>query len=246
MTGWLAVTRSIGLLIFPKKGQRDKSADAITWREKLSNMGVQVAEKKQENAFLQIVRHEPLVFHSIMTRQQFHEFIQKNEELKIERDKNGYITIHPPMTIQSSFYEGDAFAILRNWSKTNKLGLALSPSMLYVLPDGAENKADGSWIPWEKLNQLTPAQRRHITPIVPDFVMEVRSVSDSLEKLKDKMSKVWIANGVKLAWLIDPLKQQAWIYRQDGSSQEVQGFDHVLSGEDVLSGFELDLKELKA
>ncbi|HRI59576.1 MAG TPA: Uma2 family endonuclease, partial [Saprospiraceae bacterium] len=81
--------------------------------------------------------------------------------------------------------------------------------------------------------------------IVPDFVIEVRSPSDSLTELKEKMAEAWMANGVRLAWLLDPESQSACIYRADGSSETINGFDYKLSGEDVLPGFEFDLGVLK-
>jgi Uma2 family endonuclease len=165
--------------------------------------------------------------------------------LKIERDKHGVITIHPPMTLDSGYFEGEAFRLLANWAKKDKSGRAFSPSTSFDLPDGSEYKADGAWISNEKINQLSEEERRHIAAIVPDFVMEVRSESDRLGKLKKKMTEAWLDNGVKLAWLIDPIKQRAWVYRPGAPAEEIDRFDQILSGEDVLPGFEFDLNELK-
>jgi len=82
-------------------------------------------------------------------------------------------------------------------------------------------------------------------PAAPDFVAEIRSGSDNLEKLKTKMKDSWIANGVRLAWLIDPYEETAWVYRADGTVEKVEGFDKQLLGEDVMPGFELDLAEFR-
>lgn len=188
---------------------------------------------------------EPLVFRSSMTREQFHDFVLKNSELKIERDKYGTITIHPPMTFDSGYYEGEGFFGLKQWSKTNRLGRTFSPSTSFDMPDGAEYKADGAWISMEKINKLSPEERKQIALIVPDFVLEMRSETDRLPKLKKKITEGWIANGVRLAWLIDPVRERAWVYRADGSVEEFSGFEQILSGEDVLPGFELDLRALK-
>jgi Uma2 family endonuclease len=81
--------------------------------------------------------------------------------------------------------------------------------------------------------------------VVPEFVIEVRSDSDAIGRLQTKMREVWIANGVRLAWLIDPKNQVTYIHRADGSEQVIAGFDRVLSGEDVLPGFELQLSVLE-
>ncbi len=180
-----------------------------------------------------------------LPREVFNQFVLDNPEMRIERDKTGKITIHPAMTFDSGYYEGEAFAILRNWSKTNPLGRTFSPSTSFDLPDGSQLKADGAWVSMKKINRMSPEERRSIASIVPEFVMEVRSESDRLSVLKRKITEGWLANGVRLAWLIDPQKQQAWVYRADGSSTHFESFENTLSGEDVLPGFLFDLAELK-
>ena len=76
----------------------------------------------------------------------------------------------------------------------------------------------------------------------PDFIVELRSETDSLQVLKDKMQE-YIDNGAKLGWLIDPIQQKVYIYRFNTDVEELY---HPLSldGEDVLSGFVLELKDL--
>ena len=198
-----------------------------------------------ENTIHQIIRFEPLVFKSQMPKERFHQFVLRNRDLKIERDKYGTITIHPLMTFDSGFDEGEAFFHLKLWSKKDKTGKAFSPSTSFDLPDGSQYKADGAWISNQKIAQLTEQNRKQIASIVPDFVMEVRSETDRLPKLKEKMTDAWVANGVQLAWLIDPKTETAWIYRPGQAVEEVSGFDKVLSGEEVLPGFVFDLGELK-
>lgn len=188
---------------------------------------------------------EALVFKSKMTHEQFHRFVLSNPEQRIERDKHGTIIIHPPMTFDSGYYEGEVFRLLANWSKTNPLGRAFSPSTSFDLPDGAQYRADGAWISMEKINSMTKNERRSIASIVPDFVIEVRSESDRITKLKKKVTDGWMANGVQLAWLIDPIKQQAWVFRADGSIETIDHFEQPLTGEAVLPGFTLDLRDLR-
>lgn len=202
-------------------------------------------ESKVENPLLFLTRREALVFRSTMTREEFHRFVLSQPDLKIERDRYGTVTIHPPMTFDSGYIEGEAFFALKYWSKTNNLGKAFSPSTSFDMPDGAEYMADGAWLSMEKINRLSPEERRHIPVIVPDFVIEVRSESDRIGKLKKKMTEGWMANGVRLAWLIDPLREKVWIYRAGGSAEELDGFNRTLSGEEVLPGFEFNLADLK-
>ena len=198
-----------------------------------------------ENPLTMLARNGPLIIKSSMDKKAFHRFLLRNEEFKIERDKHGIITIHPLMTLDSGFDEGEVFFALKLWSNTNNLGKAYSPSTSFDLPDGATCKADGAWISMKKLNRLSPEERKHIAAIVPDFVMEVRSQTDRISKLKKKMEEVWIANGVRLAWLIDPINEKAWVFRASGVKEEIKDFSGQLDGEDVLPGFVLKLQELK-
>ena len=214
--------------------------------EQAEVLTVEVEEEalSTQNPLIALARSGPVTFRSEMTREQFHQFVLDNSEVKIERDPFGFITIYPPMTLNSGYYEGEAFYILKHWSRKSALGRAFSPTTSFDLPDGSTHKADGAWISMEKLNRLSAAERDSIALIVPDFVMEVRSKTDRTVKLKEKMTDTWMANGVRLAWLIDPIKQKTWVYRADGSTEELDGLEHVLSGEDVLPGFEFNLAEL--
>jgi Uma2 family endonuclease len=199
-----------------------------------------------ESPIHDIIRLEPLGFKSRMNKDQFNKFVLRHTDLRIERDKYGIITIHPPTTFDSAYYKGEAFAILRNWSKTKQLGKTVSPSASFNLPDGSQHKADGAWVSMDKINQLSEKERRSIADVVPDFVMEVVSETDKPAKLKKKMSDVWIANGVRLGWLIDPKKEKAGIFRSEGEPEAIADFNHSLSGEEILPGFTLNLWELKA
>lgn len=205
-----------------------------------------IAALEQETPLGMLVKNGPVSIRSRMTLEQFHRFLLRNGDFKIERDKHGMITIYPPMTFDSGFFEGFAFTILSTWSIKSRLGRAYSPSTAFDLPDGSTCKADGAWISIEKINQMTEEERKHIAAIVPDFVLEVRSQTDSIGKLKKKMEDTWIANGVRLAWLIDPLREKAWVYRADGRVEAVKDFSVTLDGEDVLPGFHFNLSDLKS
>ncbi len=201
--------------------------------------------KVVKNPLMLLLQGGPVYIKASLPLEQFHHFLLSNDDLKIERDKSGLIIIHPPMTLNSGYQEGEAFFALKGWSKTNHLGRAYSPSTAFDLPDGSTHKADGAWIGISKLNRLSKAESERIAPIVPDFIMEVRSQSDRIAVLKKKMAEVWMANGVALGWLIDPKEEKTWVYRKDGSVEEVANFESVLHGEDVLPGFEFNLQELK-
>ncbi len=181
-----------------------------------------------------------------MTEEEFYAFCSGNPDLRIEQDKHGKLIIMTPVGFDGGLYEAEAFGELRIWHKKAGKGKCLSHSAGFRLPDGSTHSADGAWVTDEKVEALAAEQRKKFAPIVPDFVIEVRSSSDRLPKLKRKMTDTWIKNGVRLAWLIDPLKQKAIVYRQDGSIEHFDNFDCTLSGEEVCPGFELDLRGLKA
>lgn len=180
-----------------------------------------------------------------MTDEQFYAFCRENPDMKIEQDKYGNITVMPLVSPESGNLESEVGIEVGLWNRHTKLGRTFSSSVMFTLPDGSKRMPDASWISHEKYNRLSKKERQSFAKIVPDFVIEVRSPSDSLEELKAKMSEAWIANGVRLAWLLDPETQSAWIYRAGGSVEAIHGFDQKLSGADVLPGFEFDLSLLK-
>ena len=110
------------------------------------------------------------------------------------------------------------------------------------LPNGSDRSPDASWVKRERWEALTPEQQETFAPLSPDFVVELRSPSDSLKALQTKMQE-YMDNGVRLGWLIDRKNQRVEIYRQ-GQEVEIVSSPATLSGEDVLPGFVLDLKDI--
>ena len=177
---------------------------------------------------------------------QFEQLATAHSDLRMEQEANGNITIMAPIAGFGGQRETELIFSLKLWAKTNKSGEVFSPTTGFILPDGATKSPDAAWLSDESFKKLRATYSgKGFLPIVPDFVIELRSESDRLPKLKQKMSETWIANGVKFAWLIDPYREKAYIYRADGTVETVEGFDKKLSGETLLSGFELDLLELK-
>jgi Uma2 family endonuclease len=128
------------------------------------------------------------------------------------------------------------------WNEKVGLGELFDSSTGFTLPNGAVRSPDASWIRTERWDRLSEDEKEKFAPICPDFVVEVRSKSDEPKYLSDKM-KEYIANGAQLGWLIDRFEKKAYVFRRDGSV-EIAEIDAVLSGENVLPGFILDLGEL--
>lgn len=168
--------------------------------------------------------------------------------LNFEREKNGKVTIMSPVKFGSGKKELHFGIYLGNWWLANEeSGEVFSSSTGIILEDTSFKSPDCGWISEERL-ALSPEgnENEDFLRVAPDFVVEIKSLSDSIKKLKNKMANVWIKNGVRLGWLIDPYKERIFIYRENQKPEEIKGFDgKVLSGEDVLVGFELNLEKMK-
>jgi Uma2 family endonuclease len=172
-------------------------------------------------------------------------FCAANKELRIERDKNGQIIIMPPTGTMSGHQNFTINALLGQWVLANRhLGVGFDSSTGFRLPNGAMRAPDSAWIQKNRWEQLSKEDQEKFAPLTPDFVIEVRSRSDSIKELQAKMQE-WIQNGCRLAWLIDPVEQKAYVYTPQNPLKTVESFDEKLSGENVLPGFELDLSLLK-
>jgi Uma2 family endonuclease len=177
-----------------------------------------------------------------LTDKQFFQLCQNNRELKFERNANGDVVIMSPTGGETGNYNAGLTAQLWLWNQEHKLGKVFDSSTGFKLPNRANRSPDVSWITLERWNTLTAAQRKQFIPLCPDFVIELRSASDRLQILQDKM-KEYIENGTRLGWLINPQSRQVGIYRQN---QDIQVLDapQTLSGEEVLPGFILHLEQI--
>ncbi|WP_413163859.1 Uma2 family endonuclease [Capilliphycus salinus ALCB114379] len=182
----------------------------------------------------------PLALTVDLTDEQFFQLCQNNRDYQFERTVNGELIIMSPTGGDTGNRNIELAYQLQAWSRQNKLGKAFDSSTGFKLPNGAERSPDASWITIERWNTLTPEQREKFIPLCPDFVVELRSPSDSLKKLQEKMQE-YLENGAKLGWLIDKKQQQVEIYRPE-QPVEILTSPKTLSGEDVLPEFILDLK----
>jgi Uma2 family endonuclease len=171
----------------------------------------------------------------------FYHLCQANRDLKLERTAKGEIVVMPPTGGEGGKGEADLIVDLGNWNRSSQLGIVFT-STGFKLPNGADRSPDVAWVKKERWEALTPVQRRKFPPLAPDFVIELRSATDELETLQQKMQE-YMDNGVRLGWLINPQDQQVEIYRQ-GHPTEILDAPSSLSGEDVLPAFILDLSRI--
>lgn len=191
----------------------------------------------------------PLTSGTPVSLEAFTAFCEKFPELIAEREASGKVIIMSPVKNASSENEGHLFGYLYSWNLMNKKpGVVHSPSGGFLLNGNEVRCGDTSWVSNERLAPYinNPDYRTSWIPTSPEFVIEVKSDTDRISKLKAKMVDTWLANNVLLAWLIDPDQEVVYIYRQGQDEvEEVRDFDSsVLSGEGVLPGFEFPLVEL--
>ena len=174
-----------------------------------------------------------------LNHEQLVEFCEANRELRIEQTATGELIIMAPVFSDGGSREAELIADFVFWARTAKNGKVFGSSTGFTLPNGAMRSPDVSWVRQEQLDRLTPEQWASFAPLCPDFVLELRSRTDRLPKLQEKMAE-YLATGARLGWLIDPLEKQVFVYRPDAPVEHLKN-PAVLSGEPVLVGFTLDL-----
>ncbi|MBN3949908.1 MAG: Uma2 family endonuclease [Nostoc sp. NMS7] len=177
-----------------------------------------------------------------LTDEQFFQMCQKNRDYRFERTASGELLIMPPTGSDTGRRNVKISTQLDIWNSESNLGEVFDSSTGFTLPNGAERSPDASWITIERWNTLTPEEQEKFAPICPDFVVELRSRSDSLKELQEKMQE-YIENGTQLGWLIDRKNKRVEIYRP-GKDVEILENPASLSGENVLPGFVLDLQQI--
>lgn len=178
-----------------------------------------------------------------MTDEQFFEFCQMNRELRIERDRSGKIFIMSPTGSETGNREINILGSLWVWAEQEGNGIVFSSSTGFKLSTGAERSPDAAWMTLSRWNTLTPEQQQRFAPICPDFVVELRSPSDSLRSLQEKMAEYIAEPGCRLGWLIDRKHHRVYVYRP-GQPTECLENPATISADPELCGFVLNLSRI--
>lgn len=174
-----------------------------------------------------------------LNREQFYQICKANPELQLERNIQGELIIMSPVGGESGQKESNLNFDVSLWNRQANLGIVFSSSTIFSLPGGGDRSPDVAWVSLGKWESLTQKEKEGFPPICPEFVIELRSKSDRLAHLQDKMQE-YLTSGLLLGWLINPQQKQVEIYRP-GKSVEVVNMPIILSGEDVLPGLEVML-----
>jgi Uma2 family endonuclease len=197
-----------------------------------------------------------------VTPEQFEQLASNEQLARLELTKDGELIVMSPTGGTAGEKNFNLYIDLGIWNRQTKLGKAFDSSTIFVLPNGARRSPDVSWVRLEKWNRLTQAQQDGFLPLAPDFVIELVSPSDlknqRYEDLQAKMTsdpapttgarerarmQEYLDNGVELGWLIEPSAQTVEIYRS-WQQVEILNNPQILSGENILPGYNLDLSEI--
>lgn len=184
----------------------------------------------------------PLRLRLELTDEQFFEMCQANHDLRFERTAEGEVIIMPPTGWETGNRNQEIARQLGNWARQDQGGKAADSSTGFKLPNGADRSPDAAWVRRERLRQLSPEQREKFLPLCPDFAIELRSRTDDLDEIKAKMEE-YLANGLRLGWLIDPTARRVYVYRP-GREVEVLENPAQVSGDPELPGFVLEMAEI--
>jgi len=166
------------------------------------------------------------------TDDQLIRLFRDNEEYQFELSAKGELIIMSPANNKTSIRTTRIIARLANWAERDGTGVSFDSNTLFTLPNGAKRGPDAAWISKKRWDRLSDEKQESFSNIAPDFVIELRSKSDRLAKLKDKMEE-YVANGVRLGWLLDPKQNRATIYQSGLPPQEIQQ-PTILTGHPVL------------
>jgi Uma2 family endonuclease len=177
-----------------------------------------------------------------LTDEELMRFSAENQGYKIERTRQGDITIMSPVGGTGSAHEADIAYELLHWNKSTRTGRVFVSNAGFNLPDGSCLSPDAAWLDIHRWNSLTPAQRTGFPPLCPEFIIEVRSVSDSRRLVEEKM-QLWLDNGAQLAWLVDPIDANVTVYRP-GHAPETHVRPQSVAATAPVAGFVLDCAPL--
>ena len=193
------------------------------------------------------VEPQPVILHlgpllQKVSDHEFFEFCQLNPDWRIERTSEGEVVVMPPTGGQTGIRNFTLTGVFSIWVQADGTGVGFDSSTGFTLPDGAKRSPDLAWVKRARWDALTAEEQEEFPPLCPNFVVELRSRSDSLGTLQEKMEE-YIANGAQLGWLIDPRQKKVYVYRPH---TEICCLDdpETVSGEPVLPGFALAARKL--
>lgn len=177
-----------------------------------------------------------------VTPEEFEQLCADHNDLRLELTSTGELIVMPGTGLQTGARNANLTYQLMAWTMTDGTGICVDSGTIFALPNSAMRSPDGAWIKREKWDRLTEQEKERFGPFCPDFVVELKSPSDRLTPLREKMME-YMENGASLGWLIDPFKRRVYVYRPEHEVVILENPETV-SGDPLLPGFTLNLIEL--
>ncbi len=156
-----------------------------------------------------------------MTDPELEQFSRDNKTFRIEREASGELIVMSPTGSEGGSIKTEVATELMIWARVDGRGKVFGSNAGFTLPDNSVRAADAAWVSLERWNALTVEQRRGFAPLCPEFVVEIRSETDRLPAVREKI-QLWLTSGAELAWLIDPLRRAVEIYRLDEPAESMR------------------------
>jgi Uma2 family endonuclease len=194
---------------------------------------------------MQLLETQPLLLdvHSItlrITHEEFEKLCQDNPDRSFELTATGELIVMAPAGWESSEQNLSLGADVEIWNRQTKIGRAFDSSGGFTLPNGAVRSPDVTWIEKSKLLDVPAGVK--FPQVIPDFAIELRSDTDRMPKLREKMEE-YRAAGVRLGLLIDPKSKQVEIYRP-GKELSILESPTSIDCSEVMPGFILNVSEI--
>jgi Uma2 family endonuclease len=177
-----------------------------------------------------------------LTDDQLFELCQLNRDWRIEYTAQGELLVMPPTGGETGSQNAEITFQVQSWTRGDQTGVAFDSSTGFKLPNGATRSPDAAWVRRPRLTGLSREQKQKFLPLCPDFVIELRSPTDNLQAVLDKMQE-YLDNGAQLGWLIDPLTRRVHVYLPQ-RPPEILEAPNTVSADPILPGFVLDLQKI--
>ncbi len=171
----------------------------------------------------------------------FIEFCEQNDLYQMEVNAAGELLILPMTGFRGNRQETYLNYFVTHWQLPNG-GIGASQSSRFHLPSGDIRGPGAAWLTQEHYDVQTSLQQETVIEGAPAFVVEIRSRTDNLRPLQNKM-QLWMAGGSRLGWLIDTRNRRVYVYRAGQPEPQLLEDPETLDGEDVLPGFVFPVRQ---
>ena len=172
----------------------------------------------------------------------FEAFAERNSDMaEYEIYKTGHLLIREPTGNPGALYENQLAIVLGNWTGEYG-GMSFGPTSRFILPDGSRFGPDAAWLREERRHEIMLPENRPFPRIVPDFVAEIKSPSNSNAELINKID-LFLEHGAKLGWFIDATTRVVIKFRPGQEPETLHDPEYIDGDDDVLPGFRFAVRE---